>query len=104
MKRIVRWLETKLSRSEASAVANEPGDSEIIKPDISESTIDVILGDEVASSMPDEISAKDVLMPDIYSDEHVPTVPNLKILNESLPDNDESTGFNPYDTATMHKK
>ncbi len=37
-------------------------------------------------------------------DEYVDTVPNLKILDESPPDTDNSTGFNPYDTAKMNKK
>ncbi len=37
-------------------------------------------------------------------DEYVDTVPNLKILDESPPGTDNSTGFNPYDTAKMHKK
>ncbi len=102
MKRIIRWLETKLSRW--GAVVDEPSDSEVIKPDINESTIDVFLGDEVANSMQNQVSEKDVLMPDIYADDHVATVPNLKIPDQPSLDVGESAGVNPYDTAKMRKK
>jgi len=47
---------------------------------------------------------KNVLTPDIYGNEQVVTVPDLKILDPSSPDTDESTGFNPYDTAALRKK
>ena len=89
MKRIFRWLETRLARSKSPNPSDAPGASESVKPDESDL---------------DQESPKIVAMPDIYGDEHVPTVPNLKILDESSPDTDDSTGFNPYDTATMHKK
>ncbi len=102
MKRIIRWLETKLSRGEA--VADEPSNTEVVKPDIDKSTIDTFLGDEVANLMQDQEPEKNVLMPDIYSDEHVATVPNLEVLDPSSPDTDGSTGFNPYDTAVLQKK
>lgn len=93
MKRIFRWLEAKLSRQESSDLPDAPNHSENAKLDL-----------EIESSTDLPNLVIDAPMPDIYSDEHVPTVPNLEILDESLPDNDESTGFNPYDTATMHKK
>lgn len=102
MKRIIRWLKTKLSRWRA--VADGQSDPEVIKPDINESTIDIFLGDEVASSMRDQKSGKDVLMPDIYADEHGDTVPHLKIPDQPSLDVGESAGVNPYDTAKMHKK
>ena len=38
------------------------------------------------------------------SAEHSVTVPNLKLDDQSSPDIDKSTGFNPYDTARLHKK
>ena len=102
MKRIVRWLETKLSRGEA--VADEPSNAEVVKPDVCESTIDIFLGDEVTNLTQDQEPEKNVLMPDVDVDEHIDTVPNLEVLDPSSPDIDESTGFNPYDTAKMHKK
>jgi hypothetical protein len=58
------------------------------------------------SRLPKELEepASKVAMPDIGSDEDAATEPNLKILDESSPDSDDTTGFNPHDTATMHKK
>jgi hypothetical protein len=50
------------------------------------------------------VSVDDIVMPDIYGDEHVATVPDLKIINLSSSDAEESTGFNPYDTAVLRKK
>ena len=47
---------------------------------------------------------KKVLMPDIYGDQHVATEPDLKILDQSSPDIEKSSGFNPYDTAVFCKK
>ena len=49
-------------------------------------------------------SGKNDLMPDIYADRHVATVPGLEILDQSLPDIDKSAGFDPYDTAVLRKK
>jgi len=50
------------------------------------------------------LSVEDLVMPDIYADEHVATVPHLKDIDLSSPDIDKSTGFNPYDTAVLRKK
>jgi hypothetical protein len=50
------------------------------------------------------LTVDDLVMPDIYAVEHVETVPDLKIINPSSPDIDESTGFNPYDTAVLRNK
>jgi hypothetical protein len=85
-------------------VADELGNPDVIKPDINESTIDIFLGDEVADSMHNQESAKDVLIPDIYSDEHATTVPNLDLVDSSPVTTDKSTGVNPYDTAVLRKK
>ncbi len=49
------------------------------------------------------VSVEDVLMPDIYGENNDDTEPLLDILDTSSPD-DESTGFNPYDTAVLQKK
>ena len=43
-------------------------------------------------------------MPDIYGDEDVAAVPETKIIDQSSPDIEEPTGFNPYDTAVLRKK
>ena len=50
------------------------------------------------------LSVDDLVMPDIYADEHVATAPHLKVIDLSSPDIDKSTGFNPYDTAVLRKK
>ena len=43
-------------------------------------------------------------MPDIYSDEFEATEPDIKFVDPDAPSGDKETGFNPYDTARMHKK
>ena len=46
----------------------------------------------------------DVLMPDIYADEPVSQKIDAEVVELPTPDTDESVGFNPYDTGTLHKK
>jgi len=48
--------------------------------------------------------SNDAPMPDIDTDECDTTVPHLKVLDLSLADVNESTGFNPYDTGVLRKK
>ena len=83
MKRMIAWLETLLSRWGAGA--DEPSYS---------------IGDAAneAHYQPAETNAP---MPDIYNDKHVP---DRKFLDPSSQDTDKTTGFNPYDTANLHKK
>ena len=50
------------------------------------------------------LTVEDLVMPDIYASEHVATVPDLKIIDLSSPEADETDGFNPYDTAVLHEK
>ncbi len=84
MKRMIEWLETKLSRSKVPVVADEPSDFESVDDKY---TIEVSLGAEVAGWMDNHEPAPD---------EYVPTVPMLKILDEdSL---DDSTEFDPYNS------
>ncbi len=85
---MIAWLETKLSRW--GAVADEP--------DVNEST------GEVANSTQDQEPEKGAPMPDIYADEHGAPAPDRSFLDPSPTDADKTTGFNPYDTAKMHKK
>jgi hypothetical protein len=65
-----------------------------------ESSYDAEIPGRIESQGP----GKNILMPDIYGNEHVATVPDLKIIDPSSPDAEESTGFNPYDTAVLRKK
>jgi len=46
------------------------------------------------------ITVEDLVMPDIYAE--VKSI--AKILDLSSPDSDKKRGFNPYDTARLHKK
>jgi hypothetical protein len=49
---------------------------------------------------------QDVLMPDIYAHEYVveETGPEAVFSKDESPDNDHSSGFNPYDTGVLYKK
>ena len=49
MKRMIEWLETKLSRSKAPVVADEPSDSASVEPDDDHESTQ----DERANSLPD---------------------------------------------------
>ena len=46
----------------------------------------------------------DATMPGISADEHSVTLADLNVDDKRSPDTDTSTGFNPYDTAKLHKK
>ena len=77
MKRIIRWLEAISSGATAPVVADQSSNA---------------------------VSVYDLVTPDIYADEHVATVPDLKPLVPSSPGIDKSAGFNPYDTGVYQKK
>jgi hypothetical protein len=77
MKRIIGALKAKLSRPKTPAVDDQSSETE---------------------------SMEEASMPDIYGDEFVATVQDLNVLDLSSSDADESTGFNPYDTAVLQKK
>jgi hypothetical protein len=90
MNQMIRWLETKLSRREAAA--DEMSNPESAEPD----EIDL------ETDRPKDLQepAENVPMPDVNDDEYTITSPNL----EFTEDTDKTTGFDPYDTAKMHKK
>ena len=89
MKRMIEWLETKLSRSKAPVVADEPSDSASVAPDDDEHTIDVPSGAVVADWMDDHESTED---------ESDNTLPDLEALDADS--SDESTGYDRSDTET----
>ena len=91
-----------LARKADPAVCDRADDPATVKRD--DHTIDVPSRENVAGWMDDQKPAQSVTMPDSYSEEHVATVPNLRILEPTSPDTDESRGFNPYDTAVLQKK
>ena len=57
-------------------------------------------GNRVQSIGPGET----VLMPDIYNEEFSVENEPLEFAEESPSINDETGGFNPYDTAVLYKK
>ena len=75
MKRMIRALKAKLSRPKVLTVADRPRST---------------------------VSVEGVSMPDVYADKSDATTVELEILPPLSAD--ESIGFDPYDTAKMHKK
>lgn len=104
MKRILKWLETISSSPEAPVEAAQPKDPKSVKPDDDECRAEMSSGVAVAGGTGNEEPGKNVPMPDIYADEHIATVPNLKLVDPSAADSDKSTGFDPYDTAVLQDK
>jgi hypothetical protein len=49
-------------------------------------------------------SLANVLMPDIYAEEPVNKKIDIEFVDQSSQEADESSGFNPYDTASLFKK
>jgi len=92
MNRIIKWLKTRLSRREVLVVTDPLNSSESVNADEL----------DLPKDMQDMV--RDAPMPDIYAEELAETVPHLRYLEPSSPDADKTTGFNPYDTANMHKK
>ena len=90
MKLMIPWLEKILSRW--GAVADAPSNPVSVKPDEL----------DLPKDMQDRVN--DAPIPDIYADDHCSPAPSRKFLDPSSPDADKTTGFNPYDTAKMHKK
>ena len=94
MKGIVSWLKAKLSRSNSVNPSNvlsspersDPGKNDLVLP----------------KDMQDLVN--DATMPGRSADEHSVTLPDLNLDDERSPNTDTSTGFNPYDTAKLHKK
>ena len=78
----MKWLENRFSRAGNPTVSNQP-----VKP------VDPEPGETAPVSMPDP-----------YSDDFDPTVPNLAVLDKPSGDLDFSNGFDPYDTVELHQK
>ena len=83
---MIAWLKSVVSRFGAAG------------PEASDSI------DDVDDSTQEQLPDRDATMPDIYAEEHVTPGPDRKFLDPSAPDADKTTGFNPYDTAKLHKK
>jgi hypothetical protein len=104
MKRLIAWFDTRLCQPKSSELSGTPRYPESAEPDDEDCTIDASLGAVVADWMNDHEPEQSVPMPDIFVDEYVQTVPNLTILDPILPDVDESTGIDPYNTAVLQQK
>ncbi len=94
MKRIASWLGAKLSRSNSVNRFNAPGSPEESKPDENDLVPPKDMQDLV----------DDATMPGISADWHSVTLADLNLDDERSPGTDTSTGFNPCDTAKLHKK
>jgi hypothetical protein len=63
------------------------------------------IGGEKAGDGPDSSnSGVNAVMPDIYATQSAPKAIDITVVSRSTTDTDESPGFDPYDTATLHKK
>jgi len=90
MEGLIAWFKSILSRFGA------------VDPEASESVEDT--DDSTREQDQEQLPNQDATMPDIYAEEHVTPPQDRKFLDPSAPDADKTTGFNPYDTAKLHKK
>jgi len=98
MKPIIGALKAKWPRPKAPVCVKADD------PATNDDNVEMASDGEMHGRIDSQGPGKNILMPDIYGNEDVATVPDLKILGPSSPDTDESTGFNPYDTAVLRKK
>ena len=89
MKQVFSWLQAKLSRSKS---IDPPSESEGTNP----TELDL------PKDMQDLVN--DALPPDSVEYEDDVTVPDLRLHDQPSLDADKTTGFDPYDTAKLHKK
>ena len=61
-------------------------------------------GEKVGDGPDSSDSGEIVVMPDIYATQPAPKAIDIEVASRSSKDDDESTGFDPYDTAKLHKK
>ncbi len=106
MKRFIKWLERKFSQRSAADEADEPHTTIRVraKPkDIAkeEYSVEVAFDASVPGRDESDESGKDVLMPDIYGFDDTIPQRHLRILDESSPDDSESTEFDPYNSGSF---
>ncbi len=51
----------------------------------------------------DDGQGENARMPDIYTEKPVAKPINIEFVSRTADDDDESVGFDPYDTATLYK-
>ncbi len=106
MKPIIGALKAKWSRPKAPVADDQSSSPVCVKADDpanNDDNVEMAFDGETHGRIDSQGPGKNILMPDIYGNERIATVPDLKILDPSSPDTDESTGFNPYDTAVLQK-
>lgn len=109
MKRVLKWLETRLSRQSPVNDADEPQlpvEDRVRTEEIVQKETNVEPGLHMGESRRAESHepGKGIPMPDIYASDDTITEEILKTYDESSLDDSESPEFNPYDTGTLQKK
>ncbi len=109
MKRILKWLETRLSRHSPVDDADEPQSTvkdKVRTGQVAQKETSVEPGLDMGKSgrAENHEPGKGIPMPDIYASDDTITEEVLKTFDESSLDDSESPGFNPYDTGTLQKK
>ena len=109
MKRVLKWLEIRLSPHSPVDDADEPqspDEDRVRTGEIAQKETSVEPGLDMGESGRAESHepGKGIPMPDIYASDDTITEEVLKTFDESSLDDSESLGFNPYDTGTLQKK
>jgi hypothetical protein len=105
MKRILKRLRRKFSQPSSYIAMDQPRRAVSVNHDNLEQD-DYAVETSYGAAAPNRIDSQgmDIPMPDIYGDAHVDIEADLKALDQPTPDIEEPDGFNPYDTAVLHKK
>ncbi len=109
MKRVLKWLEIRLSRHSPVDDADErqsPVEDRVTTEEIAkeECGVEPTLDARAYGRAENHESGKGIPMPDIYASDDTITEEILETFDESSLDNSESIGLNPYDTGTLQKK
>ena len=107
-KTISRWLKKLYLRPvEPTGAGDQPIGTvaDISDPVVKDSyEIEASFGADAPDQITNPELREDVLLPEIYAEEDVDTVPNLGIPDQPSADAAESAGFNPYDTGVLQRK
>lgn len=99
MKWIVRFLKQGFGRNKNSDSERPANYEDTVRLDISDIKADKSLGAEVAEWMDDHETDDEPTVSDLYNEEYEATIPDLKILDVSSEEVEESNGFDPYDSV-----
>lgn len=96
MNQFVRWLGTKLYRSQDRSLVDAPSASE--SPDTSENDHSLNLPKELQDLV------DDASIPAAQEDTYDTTVPDIALEDQVSSAAGDAPGFDPYDTVELHKK